>query len=547
MMDSFPTKKKGDDLEAELINKLTKVARIVSGRGPASFVGSIGGVPIGEAPFIQRVIEVVTGKDTSTNLYQCRTRYYDFTNNRWVTDSTSNTYDLDMTALGQTASVGQILVAYWDPQRNAFIGIESVGTTTVTSGPASGCNLFDCLDPSGSNLDPYCHTCTCTANPWVLIIPNSLICGGATIAREALLYFSKDLSGGGYGGDCVWVSHDIKSNSKTFFWKLTVHTSKTAKIELIQSPSTVLASWSNEGRLFCCFCANLFIADCPGSVPVPCSGLPGEICIVPPVYEILKVPFSACNSNTPPFECPDNVMAAIWDLTFSGLTNGTICDNCDTFNGVHHLINGGPCTTFPDNVGVPNSCYWFECSNFGNPNVTCDPFEAAAAGFVIAGDEEVLRAWCAFFFIPGGMYLHLDTTLVRLTNTNCLWEYTMPRADFVCMGPNTLTLTPEILPPFNHCNGMPATITITAGSGLVVDGVAVGPVLIPKTDTEFPPCGAATCSCCIESVGSEWEIRDDLLTCPLSQRTNCYAEAIAEAGDASAYPPGTIICIDFSY
>lgn len=153
MFERFGKKYPGDSLSAEHINLLTELAEKLAMRTvPANLAHDIGGHGSPFPPFQQRTFIIVSSEDDDTDdaddessysssssssvesstgalgsIYSIRPRYFDHSSGLWATDEESNVFELDTRDLGVEFSVGDTLVAYWDPQRVAWIPVMSAG------------------------------------------------------------------------------------------------------------------------------------------------------------------------------------------------------------------------------------------------------------------------------------------------------------------------------------------------------------------------------------------------------------------------------------
>lgn len=156
-MDRIPGKKKGDRLLASEVNALGRsAAKVAFGRpgshvaaltGPSSYGQSV------EAPHVQRVVRVkgqLLQEDGSwrEGRYTCEVRWFDETYDRtgvagtddavalgWATDE-GHEWELDASDLWWSLLEGDLLVAWWDAQRGAFV-------------PCSSQRLYSGFDASG--------------------------------------------------------------------------------------------------------------------------------------------------------------------------------------------------------------------------------------------------------------------------------------------------------------------------------------------------------------------------------------------------------------
>ncbi len=154
---TYPIKQPGDILGAGHVNALSAAAKLTDNQ-PGSFTyGTDNAIDV-QAPFYQRAVIVVqigeplvssssssSSKSSSSissssgldvplrrsDLVLVRPLYYDSTADRWKTDDEEGPYELDIGVLGLSVDVDEILTAYWDPQRDAFVPVSGVGGAGV--------------------------------------------------------------------------------------------------------------------------------------------------------------------------------------------------------------------------------------------------------------------------------------------------------------------------------------------------------------------------------------------------------------------------------
>lgn len=191
MTDEFPDKKPGDSLSAKHINALSRAAGISSSNVPGSFNSSFKGKSFHHAPFQQRVMKITrvyyetsdvddesdesswssssvssssrsfsnsesSLSSFSTNkrrYYEAQPLYYDADSNSWVLNDEESAYDLDASAFIGNFAVGDTVVAWWEPQRGAFIAQPLLSSSSSSEGGSGGstvtgtccCDELDCL------------------------------------------------------------------------------------------------------------------------------------------------------------------------------------------------------------------------------------------------------------------------------------------------------------------------------------------------------------------------------------------------------------------
>lgn len=142
----FPDKEPGDNLSAEHINKLNRVGRTVSGMPPGSFQFGKEGVSAGAPPFILHPV-VVTGVpygdeavscNEDEDLYRVRPRYW--TGSEWAENDDVLEFCLDADYWDAVYGLEEIITAWWNPQREAFIPLYPpimLGQLTAAAGNSS--------------------------------------------------------------------------------------------------------------------------------------------------------------------------------------------------------------------------------------------------------------------------------------------------------------------------------------------------------------------------------------------------------------------------
>lgn len=166
MREEFKDFQEGDVLGANHSNKWNKIARIVAGQQPGAFQTGNENGTTGLLPYVQRVVTVVAEEESSDSFsssslssfssvssssksasesesssksssssssvsgpifgpeeYEVRPMYWDEDNNVWRVNYDEGPYDLDISVYGEAALalVGDVLVAFYDPQRDAFV------------------------------------------------------------------------------------------------------------------------------------------------------------------------------------------------------------------------------------------------------------------------------------------------------------------------------------------------------------------------------------------------------------------------------------------
>lgn len=222
----FPEVKAGDKLGATHVNALSQAVRNVTGMGGGSNVSSHGGQGATPPPFLQRVFRVFSVKyepsdadDESSEsshssssvssaspsitiptenrrYYEIEPMYYDFSTSSWKVNEDEYLFDLDSSAFPGAFEVGDIIVAWWDPQRSAFISVPVVTSTTSEGGegetPSGGggccCDESNCIHVPGVDDSELVPT-------FLYFFPSNFNCGctgGENTSDGAVRLYKQD-------------------------------------------------------------------------------------------------------------------------------------------------------------------------------------------------------------------------------------------------------------------------------------------------------------------------------------------------------------------
>jgi hypothetical protein len=157
MRESFPRKQAGQSIGAGHINKLSKVARRAGTPDQGSHMFGRDGSYANPAPFAQRTFVIVEEEEDSENssssssssssqsvsssssgsepsftprpqeIYNIKPLYFDHETEEWKRDDDHNSMELDTGGLGLSFAEGDVVVAYWEPQRGAWIPVLGEG------------------------------------------------------------------------------------------------------------------------------------------------------------------------------------------------------------------------------------------------------------------------------------------------------------------------------------------------------------------------------------------------------------------------------------
>jgi len=126
MREKFPYKRPGQVLSARHVNRLSKVAeRFAEFRGGSHLDVSHNedGVSINAPPpWKQRLLKITQMPQGSEGFYRAQEGYYDYQEQTWKV-RTDTTWKVDSVIMGNQLQVGDVVVAYWDRQRGAWIPI----------------------------------------------------------------------------------------------------------------------------------------------------------------------------------------------------------------------------------------------------------------------------------------------------------------------------------------------------------------------------------------------------------------------------------------
>lgn len=124
MRETFKTKRRGDSLSADHVDSLSKVLRgtlASSSYQSSTDTGSFKSI-VQPPDFVQDLFEIISQDNEAISLFMARPRWYDRDTSAWRTDDDTGPYLLDATMFDEsTYEIGDIVVAYWDEQRIAFI------------------------------------------------------------------------------------------------------------------------------------------------------------------------------------------------------------------------------------------------------------------------------------------------------------------------------------------------------------------------------------------------------------------------------------------
>jgi len=313
MAEPFPDKKPGDQLSAEHVNNLNRAGRWVRDRAGSSFLSMAGGHPLAPSPHNQRIVIVVgiqieeesdhsssssssdsassassassgsfsssegsDGWDCEGASYQVRMRYYDTDDNEWKTNADDESFCMDASEFGDPFSVGDVLVAWWDPQRGAFVpgnvsGInDSTGVSNATkfARVTNGLNRTTALNPAflQTSLGVYTEAITVDRTYFSgYAFPNEIV----EVRREPTGWFAY---GRGHTKIKGVLKTDLESRGTALVWVSTLtitssdgssdgfydtFTSSVRVMEAVGIPDGVFvagteitADWHDQGRMF---------------------------------------------------------------------------------------------------------------------------------------------------------------------------------------------------------------------------------------------------------------------------------------------------------
>lgn len=129
----------GQVLTAKTVNELSRIARRDSLPFPGTGQVGISATFNGQCnvnPFTIETLEIVSPVAGTTGVYYARMRYYSHTDDEWKENTDTGLFFLDGRELGATFPVGAKVVAFWHPQRLAFIPMQSSNSQVLKVGKA---------------------------------------------------------------------------------------------------------------------------------------------------------------------------------------------------------------------------------------------------------------------------------------------------------------------------------------------------------------------------------------------------------------------------
>ncbi len=143
MREHFERHGKGDQLSAKFINQIAKVVRRTGMGGAGSFTRGIRGTYDATIGLPPTVLQQVIVSQVAGSLIKCYVRLYNHSTLAWETDlaGAAREHDLDTTETGISVSEGDKLLAYWHPQRRAFMPASTSPSVILKAGKASGASI----------------------------------------------------------------------------------------------------------------------------------------------------------------------------------------------------------------------------------------------------------------------------------------------------------------------------------------------------------------------------------------------------------------------
>jgi len=130
MREYFQRHGKGDQLSAKFVNQMAKVARRTGMGGAGSFTSGIRGTFDATSSLPSTVLHPVVITYANGTDYLCAIRRYNHLTGGWTTDSAAGEHPFDNRDVGGTYAIGDKVLAYWHPKRQAFIPAQGKETTT---------------------------------------------------------------------------------------------------------------------------------------------------------------------------------------------------------------------------------------------------------------------------------------------------------------------------------------------------------------------------------------------------------------------------------
>lgn len=139
MREHFERHGKGDQLSAKFINQIAKVVRRTGMGGAGSFTRGIRGTYDATMGLPPTVLQQVIVSQVAGSLIKCYVRLYNHSTLAWETDlaGAAREHDLDTSETGISVSEGDKLLAYWHPQRRAFMPASTSPSVILKAGKAA--------------------------------------------------------------------------------------------------------------------------------------------------------------------------------------------------------------------------------------------------------------------------------------------------------------------------------------------------------------------------------------------------------------------------
>lgn len=138
MREQFPITRKGDRLTHEHVNRLSTVARRLSGSNTGSYAnGVVNSSFSGQAPLLPFTQEIVKVTELlAPDIYAVRVMYYDSDTFSWATSTEE--YEMTSRAIGSTYVVDDVVIAFHHAQSGYFIPVGEAASTVLRIGKAKG-------------------------------------------------------------------------------------------------------------------------------------------------------------------------------------------------------------------------------------------------------------------------------------------------------------------------------------------------------------------------------------------------------------------------
>ncbi len=511
-MSFFPDKKKGEQLGAKHVNNWNAV--LGRREGISSNLYAYNGCKAAPAPYVQRTMIVVMVKEEGDPTWDCpganyqvMPRYYNHDDEEWQTID-EGPYCLDNSEFepdDDPLEVEDVLQAWWDPQRNAYVGStfynSSLHYLNHVSSPCCGVRCADFCYEGGPQLG--CSACIDGMAPRWLVgtvgvlahgpfgsIYDPSFCGCVFgtqddvnevtyVDQATLLTLEHDT-------ECVFRGYFFDCDGVEVQWILSIGSPNT--LEFNFGGGKILRYERQDP--WCCYCSNkMKLVSAEGYYPFEeCGGLNTTdgletICVEPYKGRRIYLPCSECDATVQEWMFDLGGATLNWEGYFYDPLANWDCV-CNMWTGHTYLLEY---TGISSPGGYPH-CQW---DNSGNEagNEYCEN-ACRSTGFVYQCSQARVFASLSRetrFNFPGpGQITHDDYYYLylyfvsgddvvqpnpppsgngQLPVSTLIATYRALAETWDCQGPNIMDYVspnPIAFEPFGYiCSGWPATITMT--------------------------------------------------------------------------------------